>query len=171
MIGKDIAVAALVRAFFKYYVTGMLESQTDVDLQERFEPKNIKRIMLNHYENISKLFNQEAFYALSRMNYDADEASRLLNDFVTETTTDIDLVRFACRTSEMFDVMVEEYKRNFLNLLAGHVETDDEHLNSYTRCPALGDIDVDLAENIVNRMASRAYELGKAGQASPEIKN
>ena len=171
MIGKDIAVAALVRAFFKYYVTGMLESQTDVNLQERFEPKNIKRIMLNHYENISKLFNQEAFYALSRMNYDADEASRLLKDFVTETTTDIDLVRFACRTGEMFDVMVEEYKRNFLNLLAGHVETDDEHLNSYTRCPALGDIDVDLAENIVNRMASRAYELGKAGQASPEIKN
>ena len=133
MIGKDIAVAALVRAFFKYYVTGMLESQ-------------------------------------SRMNYDADEASRLLKDFVTETTTDIDLVRFACRTGEMFDVMVEEYKRNFLTLLAGHVETDDEHLNSYTRRPALGDIDVDLAENIVNRMASRAYELGKASQASPEIK-
>ena len=27
--GKDIAIAALVRAFFKYYVTGVLETQTD----------------------------------------------------------------------------------------------------------------------------------------------
>ena len=71
MIGKDIAIAALVRAFFKYYVTGLLETQTDVDPQERFEPKNIKRIMLDRYERISKLFNQEAFYALSRMNYEA----------------------------------------------------------------------------------------------------
>ena len=61
MITKDIAIAALVRAFFKYYVTGVLEAHDDIDPQERFEPKSIKRIMLNHYERISKAFNIEAF--------------------------------------------------------------------------------------------------------------
>ena len=71
MIGKDITIAALVRAFFKYYVTGLLETQTDVDPQERFEPKNLKSLMLNHYGSIGKHFNQEAFYALSRLNYEA----------------------------------------------------------------------------------------------------
>ena len=117
MIGKDIAIAALVRAFFKYYVTGLLETQTSVDPQERFEPKNIKRIMLDRYERISKLFNQEAFYALSRMNYEAEEIEHLLKEFVTEHTTDMELVRFACRTDDMYNVMVEEYRRNFTNLL------------------------------------------------------
>lgn len=162
MIGKDIAIAALVRAFFKYYVTGLLETQTDVDPQERFEPKNIKRIMLDRYEHISKLFNQEAFYALSRMNYEAEEIEHLLKRFVTEHTTDMELVRFACRTDDMYNVMVKEYRRNFTNLLAGHIETQDEHVSAYTRRPELGEIAIDTAENIINRMAARAYELGKS---------
>ena len=162
MIGKDIVIAATVRAFFKYFVTGQLEAQTDVDIQERFEPKNIKRTMLNHYERISKLFNQEAFYAISRMNYKADEIEPLLKDFVTEATTDIDLVRFACKTDEFHQTLVAEYKRNFINLLDGRIETQDEHVNAYTRCPEIGEMDTDTAENIVNRMASRAYELGKS---------
>lgn len=161
MIGKDIAIAALVRAFFKYYVIGILEKQTNVDIQERFEPKTVKRIMLNHYGNISKHFNQEAFYALSRMNYKPDEIERLLKDFASENTTDVDLVRFACRSDEMFSVMVAEYKRNFLNLLAGGIETEDDHIKAYTREPSLGEIDTDLAENIINRMAAQAYRLGK----------
>ena len=168
MIGKDIVIAATVRAFFKYFVTGLLEAQTDVDIQERFEPKNIKRTMLNHYERISKLFNQEAFYAISRMNYEADEIEPLLKNFVTEATTDMDLVRFACRTDELFNVMVAEYKRNFLNLLAGRIETEDEHIKSYTRRPEIGEMDIDPAENIINRMAAKAYELGKAN-ASPQV--
>ncbi len=162
MIGKDIVIAATVRAFFKYFVTGLLEAQIDVDIQERFEPKNIKRTMLNHYERISKLFNQEAFYAISRMNYKADEIEPLLKDFVTEATTDIDLVRFACKTDEFHQTLVAEYKRNFINLLDGRIETQDEHVNAYTRCPEIGEMDTDTAENIVNRMASRAYELGKS---------
>lgn len=162
MITKDIVLAALVRAFFKYYVTAVLESNTDTDIQERFEPKNIKRMMLNHYELISKAFNQEAFYAISRMNYEADEAENLLKDFIKPSTTEIDLVRFACRTDEMFNVMVEEYRRNFTNLLSGRIETEDEHVKSYTRHPEIGEMDIDAAENIINRMAAQAYELGKA---------
>lgn len=168
MITKDIVLAALVRAFFKYYVTAVLESNTDTDIQERFEPKNIKRMMLNHYELISKAFNQETFYAISRMNYEADEAENLLKDFIKPSTTEIDLVRFACRTDEMFNVMVEEYRRNFTNLLSGRIETEDEHVKSYTRHPEIGEMDIDAAENIINRMAAQAYELGKAN-ASPKI--
>lgn len=162
MIGKDIAIAALVRAFFKYYVMGVLETQEDVDIQERLEPKNVKRTMLDRYESISRLFNQEAFYAISRMNYGPDEIERMLKDFVTASTTDMELVRFACRTDEMYRVMTDEYKRNFINLLDGRIETQDEHVNAYTRNASLGEIDTDMAEDIINRMAARAYELGKS---------
>mgnify|MGYP000399816321 CR=1 FL=1 len=162
MITKDIVIAAIVRAFFKYYVTGLLETQTDVDISERFEPKNVKRIMLDHYEKISHYFNTEAFYAISRINYEHAEIESLLKDFVTPETTEMDLVRFACRTEEMYKVMVEEYKRNFTNLLAGHIETLDEHVESYTRNTRLGEIDIDKAEKIINRIATKAYELGKS---------
>ena len=158
---KDIAIAALVRAFFKYYVTGVLEAQTDGDKLENFEPKNMKRMMLNHYERISTHFNQEAFYALARMNYEANEIESLLRQFATPATTEIELVRFACRTDEIYAVMVEEYKRNFTNLLAGHIETEEEHVNSYTHNPSIGEIDIDIAENIISRMAAHAYERGK----------
>lgn len=170
MITKDIAIAALVRAFFKYYVTGVLEAHDDIDPQERFEPKSIKRIMLNYYERISKAFNIEAFYAISRMNYKSEEIESLLKDFFTTKTTDMDLVRFACRTDDMYDVMVEEYRRNFTNLLSGRIETEDEHVNAYTRRPDLGEIDIEAAELIINRMAAKAYELGKA-DASTKVDN
>lgn len=159
--GKDIAIAALIRAFFKYYVTGVLETQTDSETSELFEPKNIKRMMLDRYERISKHFNQEAFYALARMNYKADEIESLLKQFATPATTDMELVRFACLTDDIHAVMVEEYKRNFTNLLAGHIETEEEHVKSYTRNSSIGEIDIDFAESIINRMAARAYELGK----------
>ena len=162
MIGKDIAIAALVRAFFKYYVTGLLETQTDVDPQERFEPKNIKRIMLDRYERISKLFNQEAFYALSRMNYEAEEIEQLLKEFVKEHTTDMELVRFACRTDDMYNVMVEEYRRNFTNLLAGHIETQNAHVSASTRLPDIDALAIETAANLTKHLDERAYELGKS---------
>ena len=40
-ISKDIVLAAVVRSFFKYFVTGILEEQTGTDIQNRFEPINI----------------------------------------------------------------------------------------------------------------------------------
>lgn len=171
MIGKDIVIAATVRAFFKYFVTGLLEAQTDVDIQERFEPKNIKRTMLDHYEHISRLFNQEAFYAMSRINFEADEIEAQLKDFITPQTTEMELVRFVCKTDDCYRTMVEEYKRNFMNLLSGRIETQDEHVNSYTRCPDIGEMDIETAESIVNRMASNAYELGKTHQAQHKPKD
>ena len=73
----------------------------------------------------------------------------------------MELVRFACRTDDIHAVMVEEYKRNFTNLLAGHIETEEEHVKSYTRNSSIGEIDIDFAESIINRIAARAYELGK----------
>ena len=49
-ISKDIVLAAVVRSFFKYFVTGIIESQHGTDIQNGFEPINVKKTMLNHYE-------------------------------------------------------------------------------------------------------------------------
>lgn len=155
-------MATIVRTFFKYFVTGIIESQPGTDINERFEPKNIKKIMLQHYENISRYFNKEVFFAIMRMNYGQEEMERELRSFMTGSTTDMELVRFACRTEEFYQMMVSEYKRNFELLLLGRFETSDEHENNYTRCASAGTTGLELAERVIRETAANAYRQGKS---------
>lgn len=160
-ISKDIVLAAVVRSFFKYFVTGILEEQTGTDIQNRFEPINIKKTMLNHYEHISRYFNREAFFALMRLNFTTEEMEQQLREFMKPGTSDMELVRFACRTDNFYQAMVSEYKRNFELLLCGRLEQEDEHDANYTRLPEGGTIDAEMAEKIIGEIAAHAYSHGK----------
>ena len=141
-ISKDRALAALVRTFFKYFLTGMMEGK---DLHDA---KVVKQTLLEHYEHISRIYNQEAFYAIARMNYEADEIEAALR---SNPTNDLmQLVRIACKTEPFYQAMVEEYKRHFLILLEGR-------LANATPCEEAGFIDEALAIDIINRMAQNAY--------------
>ena len=64
-ISKDRALAALVRTFFKYFLTGMMEGK---DLNDA---KAVKQTLLEYYEHVSRIYNQEAFYAIARPFYQA----------------------------------------------------------------------------------------------------
>lgn len=160
-ISKDIVLAAVVRSFFKYFVTGILEEQTGTDIQNRFEPINIKKTMLNHYEHISRYFNRETFFALMRLNFTTEEMEQQLREFMKPGTSDMELVRFACRTDDFYQAMVNEYKRNFELLLCGRLEQQDEHDANYTRLPEGGTIDAEMAEKIIGEIAAHAYSHGK----------
>lgn len=160
-INKDKVLAHVVRTFFKYFVTGIIESQSDKNYQECFEPRYIKKIMLDNYEYISRYFNKEAFYAIFRMNYKQEEMEQQLRSFMTTTTTDMDLIRFACRTEEFYNIMVKEYKRNFELLLLGHLESYEENEKYYTRGLSSETINKKLAEHIIKEIAENAYVQGK----------
>ena len=112
---------------------------------------------------MSRIFNQEVFFAISRINYVEEELERELQAFVAagNKTTPMDLMRFACRSDEFYDVMVSEYKRNFESLLCGSFATLSKACEGFTECEALGSIAVDMAENIINRIAHQAYGEGK----------
>lgn len=147
-ISKDRALGALVRTFFKYFLTGMMEGK---DLHDA---KDVKQTLLEHYEHISRIYNQEAFYAIARMNYEADEIEAALR---SNPTNDLmQLVRIACKTEPFYHAMVEEYKRHFLILLEGRLATAEE-ASQYTPCEEAGFIDEALAIDIINRMAQNAY--------------
>lgn len=160
-VNKDKVLASVVRTFFKYFVTGIIESRSGAGTIAGLEPKDIKEIMLQHYGDISKYFNKEVVFAILRMNYGQDEMEPCLRGFMTEKTTDMELIRFACRTEEFYQMMVSEYKRNFELLLLGRFETPDEHEDSYTRCASAGTTDAEMAERIVMETASNAYLQGK----------
>lgn len=165
-IRKDRVLAAMVKAFFQYFVTGIIESQSKCDIQERFEPRNVKQVMLNNYEQVSRYYNKEAFYLIFRMNYEVENMEQVLRDFVTSSTTEMDLVRLACRTNQFYATMVNEYKRNFELLLCGRLATSEEHEQNYTRCEQLGVMDLDIAQSLVNKMAANAYAHGQNIQAA-----
>ncbi len=157
MIRKDYVLAMLVRLFFKYYVTGIVEKSAKAGMQDALEPRNVKQLMLEHYEEIGKRYNEEVFYAIVRMNYEEATMEQEIRDFVSQqgTTDMMQLMRFACKTDSFYNTMVEEYKRNFFLLLEGRLATDEEHEEQYTRNESLGSMDIDLAQLIINRTISQ----------------
>ena len=163
-IEKDKVLSAVVRTFFKYFTLGIIEgSAEDAMDMSIYEPKSVKQYVVKHFEKISATFNEEAFYAFYRMNYLEEEVEEELQKFISSSgeTSTMDLMRFACRTDEFYSTMVSEYKRNFESLLCGSFATLSKACEGFTECEALGIIAVDMAENIINRIAHQAYGEGK----------
>lgn len=152
-ISKDRVLGALVRTFFKYFLTGVMEGRDISDA------KAVKQALLDHYEQVSAVYNQEAFYAIARMNYEADEIEAVLRQNPVNDL--MQLVRIACRTEPFYLAMVEEYKRHFMFLLEGRLATTEE-ASLYTPCPEAGLIDESLAADIINRMAQNAYSSARS---------
>ena len=157
-VNKDRVIAVAVNTFFKYFVTGIIEADDSIPLDKRFEPAHIKRLMLQHYEQVSVAFNREAFFTFARMNYEDEKLEQEIRAFATASTDAMALMRFACKTQEFYDTMVSEYKRNFERLLCGTLETAEEQADNFTRRPDLGTIDVQRADLLLSSLAQHAYE-------------
>ncbi len=163
-IEKDKVLSAVVRTFFKYFTLGIIEgSAEDATDMSVYEPKSVKQFVVKHFEKYSATFNEEAFYAFSRMNYLEEEVEEELQRFVSVngSPSAMDLMRFACRTDEFYSTMVSEYKRNMELLLCGIFSATPELASQYMRCNSIGDMPQDNAEAIINRIANKAYEKGK----------
>ena len=163
-IEKDKVLSAVVRTFFKYFTLGIIEgSAEDATDMSVYEPKSVKQFVVKHFEKYSATFNEEAFYAFSRMNYLEEEVEEELQRFVSAngSPSAMDLMRFACRTDEFYSTMVSEYKRNMELLLCGIFSATPELASQYMRCNSIGDMPQDNAEAIINRIANKAYEKGK----------
>lgn len=162
-IEKDKVLAAVVRTFFKYFTLGIIEAYADdPNDMSVYEPKSVKQFVVKHFEKYSQTFNEEAFYAFSRMNYIEEEVEEELNKFMSGgNVSAMELMRFACRDDEFYSTMVSEYKRNMELLLCGIFSATPEQASQYTRCNSIGNMPQDNAEAIINRIANKAYEKGK----------
>ena len=160
-ISKNIVVSEIVRTFFKYFTTGVIEAQDDITNISSLEPSNMKRAMLEHYGDIADCFNREAFYAIMRLNFEESEVERELRGFVNDKTTYMELVRFACKGEKLYSVLVEEYKRNFEALLCGTIADRLDSEDAFSDHDGFGLADIDLAEDILQKLASNAYARGK----------
>lgn len=162
-IEKDKVLAAVVRTFLKYFTLGIIEAYADdPNDMSVYEPKSVKQFVVKHFEKYSQTFNEEAFYAFSRMNYIEEEVEEELKKFMSGgNVSAMELMRFACRDDEFYSTMVSEYKRNMELLLCGIFSATPEQASQYTRCNSIGNMPQDNAEAIINRIANKAYEKGK----------
>ena len=54
-------LGVLIRGFFEAFASGIIDSEVQ-DAKEKFLPKTVKRVMLDHYEQISEAFHDTLFY-------------------------------------------------------------------------------------------------------------
>lgn len=118
---------ALIRAFFASFAEGVLSVTAEGHGKAvELTPKNVKQIMLEHYEEISKHYFDILFTPLATIHYDTSEEliAILRSPEVAPTLkSPMDLFRHVCRTEEAHEDMVTEYRRNFASLLSGKVMT------------------------------------------------
>ncbi len=157
------ATAALVRAFFEAFGMGIIDSKIcGDDFNQKNNPKIIKQIIVEHYEEISKYFFDIMFTSFVRLNYaDIRKAQDDLQKQMADRQPDFfDYFKFACKTGKLYEAMISEYKRNFNMLLNGMFTTIPEHLENYVHGMMLSAVDEPLAINIMVRTIMKAYAAG-----------
>ena len=129
------AQPAIIRAFFASFAEGVLSADAErqggtVDVT----PQTVKQVMLEHYEEISKVFFDIMFNPLALWHYDtAEELIAILRspDIAPTLNSQRDLFRYACRTEKAHEDMVTEYRRNFSSLLAGKVMSIEDFYDAF----------------------------------------
>ena len=171
-IDKHKLLAALVRSFFDAFSSGIIDN-SEMSATERRQPKNVKQLMLDHYEHIAPVFFDTMFFPLAAMNFKYEDIERVVRESQQRGDDMMALVRTACASDLLYESMVAEYKRNFSSLLGGRCATVADHLNSYTRQPdeEQAVVESDRAIELVVRVVMYAYARGlrqsaKAGKQS-----
>lgn len=127
-ISKHKAVAVMVRSFFDGFAAGVVGGTTSVRT-----PREMKRIMLDHYEHIAPVFLDTIFYPLAAINFDYEGIERVVLSARERGLDMMGLVREACADDGLYEALSAEYRRNFSALLAGRKLTNDETLDGYVR--------------------------------------
>lgn len=132
-IEKYKLLGVMIRGFFEAFASGIIDSE-GTDAKEKFLPKTVKRVMLEHYEQISEAFHDTLFYPIAVMNFDYAEVERMVTEAHQQGTSMLELVQQVCADEQMYAALKAEYIRNFSLLLNGRFASAATHLDSYTRC-------------------------------------
>ncbi len=126
-------LGVMIRGFFEAFASGIIDSE-GVEANEKFMPKTVKRVMLEHYGQISAAFHDTLFYPIAAMNFDYADVERIVVEAHRQGSSMLELVQQVCADELMYAALKAEYIRNFSLLLDGHFASAATHLDSYTRC-------------------------------------
>lgn len=153
-------LGVMIRGFFEAFASGIIDSEV-ADAKEKFIPKTVKRVMLEHYGHISEAFHDTLFYPIAVMNFGFDEVERMVVEAHRRGTSMLELVQQVCASDAFYEALKAEYIRNFSLLLTGRFASAATHLDSYTRCKGEPSyISTDEAIRLTVRTVMTAYAKG-----------
>lgn len=110
--------AALVRSFFDAFSSGVIDCGQG-SVQERRQPQNVKRAMLDYYEQIAPAFFETVFFPLAVIHSGYEEMERMVRKAHQQRMDMRSMLLAACGSEACYEALVAEYKRNFSALLEG----------------------------------------------------
>lgn len=157
---------AIVRSFFTSFVEGIVEgSLPESNGPQSVEPKQMKQLMLEHYEQTSQYLYDSIFDAVATVCYkDPDQLVSRLREADPSSLNAMTLMQHACRTEQAFQLMADEYRRNFYAILSGHVMSLEDYfdvINDEFMPLEEGNIPALTAIRAVVKASVRGYKSGR----------
>lgn len=159
-------IPAIVRGFFTAYVEGIVEgSIPESNGPQSVEPKKMKQMMLEHYESTAQHLYESIFDAIAIVCYkDHTKLEERLRSADPNTLNAMTLMQHACRTEPAFQLMADEYRRNFYAILSGHIMSLEEYfeiINEEFMPIEEGNIPSETAIRAVVMAVIRGYQSGR----------
>lgn len=166
-INKYKVTTSMVRGFFEGFFSGLIDSKAK-NAEEKKDVRFVKQLVAEYYESVSSHFVTVQFpllLAIGFADYETAVADMQKRHFSDSTPSKL-LLRYACRTKEIYDSMIGEYKNQMTTLLLGHIQYPNDHLRalpshedqlllSNNQC-----VDTDHAIRAVVRSILHGYALG-----------
>ena len=164
-------LAAWVRSFFDAFSTGIIDNGKCPKAEKR-QPKNVRKAMLTHYEQVAPAFLDTLFYPLAAMNFSYEETEKLTRDALRDGGDMMSLVHKACGSERLYTLLVSEYKRNFPSLLEGACPPVADHLATLKQDMGDDGMDTDHAIELTVRVVMRGYAQGLrlSGEPTPSFR-
>lgn len=159
-INRSRVATAMVRGYFHSFFSGQIDALSPD--KKKLEPREYKQLLANNFENLSSHFVSVLFPVLIRLNY--DDLDQVTTDmkrrhFSSSTSSKL-LLRYACGSKALYDLVTAEYQKNVYALLEGHLLTKEEFFSSCPTLQADDTVPVSLAIRSIVRVQMQAYATG-----------
>ena len=159
-INRSRVATAMVRGYFHSFFSGQIDALSPD--KKKLEPREYKQLLANNFENLSSYFVSVLFPVLIRLNY--DDFDQVTTDmkrrhFSSSTSSKL-LLRYACGSKALYDLVTAEYQKNVYALLEGHLLTKEEFFSSCPTLQADDTVPVSLAIRSIVRVQMQAYATG-----------
>ena len=159
-INRSRVATAMVRGYFHSFFSGQIDALSPD--KKKLEPREYKQLLANNFDNLSSHFVSVLFPVLIRLNY--DDFDKVTTDmkrrhFSFSTSSKL-LLRYACGSKALYDLVTAEYQKNVYALLEGHLLTKEEFFSSCPTLQADDTVPVSLAIRSIVRVQMQAYATG-----------
>ena len=144
-INRSRVASAIVRGYFHAFFSGQADALFTG--KKKLEAKEYKQLVMDNLDRLSHHFVSVLFPILIRLNYqNVEEVTDDMRKrhFSDSTPTKV-LLRYACASKPLYDLITSEYQRHMYALLEGHLQSAEAY---FSDCPPLTDEDSAYAAGI-----------------------